>query len=78
MDKLHKTPAEIMNSLVSMYNIPEDKEVRLRNALGFTTSNISSFIYRCGYIVMYDWHISFLNTKVDCYLFKLGYKHYQF
>ncbi|XP_044765781.1 E3 ubiquitin-protein ligase HUWE1 isoform X3 [Coccinella septempunctata] len=29
VDKLHKTPAEIMKSLVSMYNIPEDKEMWL-------------------------------------------------
>lgn len=27
IDKLHKTPAEIMKSLVSLYNVPSDKEV---------------------------------------------------
>lgn len=28
IDKLHKTPAEIMKSLVSLYYVPPDKEVR--------------------------------------------------
>lgn len=27
IDKLHKTPAEIMKSLVSLYYVPSDKEV---------------------------------------------------